>query len=134
MSPWVLSASTVATYLAGSTQAYFGFSASTGGLTNHTEVHILSLATSIIPLSVTVADLLGVPFPAAYAVTLADSSANLRINLSGNLTTQTDATFLITNGFVSVTPVSGSRNGGSPGHHMVTGRSWMSNGSTIASR
>lgn len=37
-----------------------------------------------------------------------DSSANLTFNLSGNLTTQTDATFFILNGFVGTIPVGGS--------------------------
>ncbi len=37
-----------------------------------------------------------------------DSSANLTFNLSGNLTTQTDATFFILNGFDATTAVGGS--------------------------
>ena len=73
-----LGASSVMASLAGSTQAYFGFSAATGGLSSHMEVHVLSLATSIIPMSVSVAEyLLAGAYPAAYAVTLADTAANL---------------------------------------------------------
>ena len=45
-----LAASSVQTLLGGAQSAYFGFTASTGGLSNEMQVHVLSLATSLTPV------------------------------------------------------------------------------------